>query len=159
VVVTAAFCWFFVTFGLLRSVQGPDLPSAMNPSVCLYLLMAGSPALVYLLPPRLTSVLWGAGSPLFVAPLSLASYREVRSGVLPFLKMQTGEGTLAIAATCLVATVVASAAGLWIWRYTVAHFDRFVGRPWRPGAKPNERPRVLTGRPERLQLPSTVARA
>jgi ABC-type Na+ efflux pump permease subunit len=165
VLVTAASCWFFLNIGMLASVKATDLAKAMNPSTGLYFLISFSVALVYLLPPRLGSVLWGAGSPPFVVLLSLASYRDFRDAVthsaapvLQSLNIHSGEGALAIVATCLVAIVVPALIGHCFWRYTVANFDRLVGRPWRKTSVTNGRVRARTARVEFAQLPSTVGR-
>jgi ABC-type transport system involved in multi-copper enzyme maturation permease subunit len=163
--VTAASCWFFLNIGMLASVKATDLARAMNPSSGLYFLITGSVAFVYLLPSRLGSVLWGAGSAPFAAFLSLASYRDFHDGVthsaapvLQALNIHSGEGAFAIVATCLAAIIVPASIGLWLWRYTVANFDRLVGRPWRKISVANGRVRARTARAEFAQLPSTVGR-
>ena len=45
--------------------------------------------------------------------------------------IETGEGPLRVAATCLIGIVAPMLGGFFIWRYATAHFDRLVGRPWR----------------------------
>ena len=48
---------------------------------------------------------------------------------LQWINIATGEGTLRVVATCLIAVVVPALGGLYYWRYTLAHFDRLIGRP------------------------------
>jgi hypothetical protein len=50
---------------------------------------------------------------------------------LHWIGIATGEGPLRVAATCLIGLVAPVLAGLFVWRYATAHFDRLVGRPWR----------------------------
>ena len=70
-------------------------------------LTTGSVVLPFLVPGRWSSVGLGAGSPPFVVWLSLVSYRDVRAAsryaVYPHLQwihLTTGEGPLAVVATC-----------------------------------------------------------
>ena len=81
----------------------------------------------------------GAGSSPFVNYISLVSYRDVRAALhyaayppLQWIGLHTGEGALWVVTTCLIAVVVPALGGLYYWRYTVAHFDRLIDRPWRP---------------------------
>ena len=81
-------------------------------------------------------MLLGAGSPPFVAFLSLVSYRDVRNAwhypVYPFLQwmhIETGEGPLVVVATCLIGVIVPAVAGFYLWHFSLNHFDRLIGRP------------------------------
>jgi hypothetical protein len=81
-------------------------------------------------------VLLGSVAPPFVTWLSLVSYRDVRNAshylTYPFLQWMhigTGEGALAVVATCLIGIIAPTLGGLCLWRYALAHFDRLIGRP------------------------------
>ena len=87
----------------------------------------------------------GAGSSLFVTWLSLLSYRDVRAALhysvypqIAWASIATGEGPLRVAATCLIGILAPAAAGWWIWRYSLANFDRLIGRPWKAESRPEE---------------------
>jgi hypothetical protein len=82
-------------------------------------------------------VLLGAGSPPFVAWLSLVSFRDVRNAwcfpvypALQWMQLHTGEGALLVAATCLIGIIAPAAGGLLLWRFALLHFDRLIGRPF-----------------------------
>jgi hypothetical protein len=135
--VTAASMWLMLAFGMLASVKARDMASATNQTLWPALLMASSGALPFLLPARCSSVLLGASSAPFVSFLSLMSYRDFRnafhypvSPLLQWMMISTGEGPLSIAATCLVAIMLSAVGGFYLWRYTAAHFDRLIGRPF-----------------------------
>ena len=93
-------------------------------------------ALPFLIPARFDSVLLGAGSHLFVGWMSLVSYSDVRAALhytvyppLEWMGIGTGEGPLWALAACFLGIVAPAVGGWWAWRYTIAHFDRLVGRP------------------------------
>jgi ABC-type transport system involved in multi-copper enzyme maturation permease subunit len=132
----AAWIWFCMTLGLLAALRSRDPATAGNVMLNLLGLPLVSVALPYLLPARLSSVLWGAGSWPFVTWLSLLSYRDVRAAVvypvyphLQWINLHTGEGPLPVIATCLIAMIAPLFGGLWTWRYLTRHFDRIIGRP------------------------------
>ena len=69
---------------------------------------------------------------------SLMSYGEAADALgsplnphTPRFGLVGGERPLIIFACWFIAIVGPSLGGLWAWRYTVAHFDRLVGRPHR----------------------------
>jgi ABC-type Na+ efflux pump permease subunit len=166
VLVTATSCWLSLNFALLASVKAPDVARAMNPTIGLFFLADALVAFIYLLPARIGSVFWGAGAPPFVALLALASYRDVHIGltdsavpILQWININSGEGPLAIVSLCLIAIIAQAFGGLWFWRYSVAHFDRLVGRPWRPASVANNGWRAQPTPAQLVQLPPTVARA
>jgi hypothetical protein len=78
-----------------------------------------------------------------LASLSLASYRELGGALhdqlyhpLLWFKINTGDGSLWVALACLIGIVAPALWGRWIWLYSIANFDRLVGRPWR--AEPSQ---------------------
>ena len=80
----------------------------------------------------------GAGSPPFVAWLSLVSYRDVRNAwqysvypALQWMHIDTARGALSVAATCLIGIIIPTVWGLYLWRDALANFDRLIGRPAR----------------------------
>jgi hypothetical protein len=134
----AAWTSLLLVLGLLVSVRAQDLAAATNRSVGLLMLSILSGLLPFLLPARMSSVLWGAGSTPFVTWLSLVSYRDVRAALhysaYPYLAwagIHTGEGMIAVLATCLLGILAPALGALWCWRYLIAHFDRLIGRPSR----------------------------
>jgi len=138
VIELAASTWFFLARGTLASVRAKDLATATGLSARLAILLTFSGAVPMLLPARLNSVLLGLGSLPFVSYLSLVSYRDVRAALhfpacpyLPWIGITTGEGTLRVVATCVIAIVAPALGGLYYWRYANAHFDRLIDRPWR----------------------------
>ena len=50
----------------------------------------------------------------------------------------TGEGPLAVVATCLIGIIVPAAFAIYLWRNALNHFDRAVGRPFRTAVAPAE---------------------
>jgi ABC-type Na+ efflux pump permease subunit len=136
VLVFGALIWLTLTFGIFISVGAKDLAVTTGPTMALLFFLTCAGALPLTLPVRLNSVLLGAGSPPFVAFLSLASYRDVRNAwsypAFPFLQwmnVATGEGPLRVAATCLLGVVIPTVAGFYLWRFSLNHFDRLIGRP------------------------------
>jgi hypothetical protein len=66
------------------------------------------------------------------------SYRDVRNLLyypayphLQWIGIDTGEGAVAVAATCVIGMIFPAVAGLLLWRGAVSQFDRLIGRPWR----------------------------
>jgi ABC-type transport system involved in multi-copper enzyme maturation permease subunit len=133
-----AWTWFLVACGLLCGLWAKGKARATEWSFSLALLLACSAALPFALPARFGSVLLGAGSPPFVIWLAQISYRDVRNALhypayphLDWIGIATGEGPLRSALTCLLGILAPTIAGLLVWRYAIAQFDRLVGRPWR----------------------------
>ena len=138
VLVVAALIWFMLVFGIYISIGAKDKAATTGPTMGLVFFLTGSVALPFLLPGRLNSVLLGAGSPPFVAFVSLVSYRDVRNAgqysvypLLQWMHIATGEGPLWVVATCLIGILIPAVAGFYLWRSSVTHFDRLIGRPWR----------------------------
>jgi hypothetical protein len=134
----AASLWLFTVWGVRASVEAKDQPTAAARGTSLAFLSLLFLALPFLLPGRINSVLFGAGSHPFVGWLSLASYREVRAALqgaayppLEWSGIRTGEGPLSVLATWLIGTLVPALGGWWAWRNAVDNFDRQVGRPWK----------------------------
>ena len=96
-----------------------------------------------LLPGGLNSVLWGAGSLPLMVWTSLLSYREVAVMLAdPFapthrcVGVPGGQMPMLVFTSWLIAIVGPILGGLWIRRYTLTHFDRLVGRPYRAAESP-----------------------
>ena len=145
-VVLAASTWFLSTWGIRAALRSIDPGKALSASLNLGLgLLLFSSVLPFLLPNRFSSVLLGSGSVPFILSLSLASYREMHAvftfapyPTLQWFEIKTGEGTLAVLATCMLGTIAPSLSGWLCWRYALADFDRLVGRPWRAGVLKDE---------------------
>jgi hypothetical protein len=138
VLVLAAWTWFMLALGLSIAIKAKDAGATTSSSLGLLFLMTGVGVLPFLLPPRSSSVLLGAGSPPFVAWLSLVSYRDVRNAwrfpiypALQWMHLHTGEGALSVAATCLIGVILPAVGGLLFWRLALLHFDRLIGRPFK----------------------------
>ena len=136
VLAMAAWTWFMLAFGLSIAMGAKDHAATTLSNLGLLFLLTGAGVLPFLLPSRWSSVLLGAGSPPFVAWLSLVSYRDVRNAwqfpvypALQWMHLDTGEGPLWAVATCLIGIIVPAAGGLFLWRHALAHFDRIIGRP------------------------------
>jgi ABC-type transport system involved in multi-copper enzyme maturation permease subunit len=144
VVLLAVAIWFVAALGTYASLVSRDTPQASNRALVPVVLLANSCAFCYL-PPRIATVLMGAGSAPFVNFLSLASYgdiREVMTGQETFsgleeLGLYTYEGPMRVLATCLFGTSGLAIAAAWLSRAAVMGFDRAVGRPER-ARKPRE---------------------
>jgi ABC-type transport system involved in multi-copper enzyme maturation permease subunit len=144
-VVTASWTWFFLVLGLHIGLTAKDMGASQSRTLGIVFLTTGALALPFLVPRRWSSVGMGAGSPPFVVWLSLVSYRDVRAAgryaIYPHLQwihLMTGEGPLAVVATCLIGIIVPVACGIYLWRNTLNHFDRAVGRPFRTANAANE---------------------
>jgi hypothetical protein len=138
--------WFVLAFGIYISVGAKDKTATTGPTMGLVFSLTGSGVLPFLLPGRLTSVFLGAGSPPFVAFVSLMSYRDVRNAgqyavypLLQWMNIATDEGPLRVAATCLFGILILAAAGLYVWRSSVNNFDRLIGRPIKASPVTTER--------------------
>jgi hypothetical protein len=132
----AAATAFYLMAGLLIALRAEDHRTAAGRNLSLVVLPIGSVLLPYLLPAAINSVLWGVASTPLVAWLSLASYRDVRcafqypiSPLLQCINIQTGEGIPAVVLTCTIACLATASGALWMWNYSLANFDRLVGRP------------------------------
>jgi ABC-type transport system involved in multi-copper enzyme maturation permease subunit len=131
--------WLFLSFGSRASVRTRTLDEGASHGVFLAVFLLATGVLPVLLPRQFSSVLLGAGSPSLVYWLSLASYHELHLALpgasyptLQWLGINTGEGPLRVLAACLVGIIGPALGGWWCWRSALAHFDRLVGRPWRP---------------------------
>jgi hypothetical protein len=138
VLVLAAWTWFMLAFGLSIAIKAKDAGATASSSLGVLFLMTGAGILPFLLPSRSSSVLLGAGSPPFVAWLSLVSFRDVRNAwrfpvypALQWMHLDTGEGALSVAATCLISIIAPAVGGLLLWRFALVHFDRLIGRPFK----------------------------
>jgi hypothetical protein len=134
----AAWIWLLLVFGMSSSIAATDTAATNNRFMGLFFLATGTLALPFLLPGIFNSVLLGAGSPPFVAWLSLVSYRDVRNACqysvypgLQLMQIDTREGALSVAATCLIGIIVPATWGLYLWREALAKFDRRIGRPYK----------------------------
>jgi hypothetical protein len=141
--VMAAWTWFMLAFGLSIAMGAKDPGATTLSSLGLLSLSTGVGVLPFLLPSRWNSVLLGAGSPPFVAWLSLVSYRDVRNArhfpvypALQWMHLDSGEGPLWVVATCLIGIIVPAVGGLFLWRFALAHFDRRIGRPCKEAPAP-----------------------
>jgi ABC-type Na+ efflux pump permease subunit len=148
---TAATTWFFLARGTLVSARANDLASATGQSARLAILLTCSGIVPFLLPGRLNSVLLGTGSLPVVSYISLVSYRDVRAALhfsayppLQWIRIATGEGALWVVLTGVIAIVVPALGGFYYWRYANAHFDRLIGRPWRPVVQDEKGPGLLS---------------
>jgi ABC-type transport system involved in multi-copper enzyme maturation permease subunit len=150
VLLLAALVWCVLAFGIYISVGAKDKAATTGPTMGLVFFLTGSAALPFLLPGRLSSVVLGAGSPPFVSFLSLLSYRDVRNAgyfpvypLLQWMNIATDEGPLIVAATCLIGIMILAVAGFYLWRSSVTHFDRLIGRPFKTTPATTERVAVV----------------
>ena len=142
-IASTAFC---LMFGLVVALQVKDRKDAMGRNMALVLLPIVSAALPYLLPAGISSVLWGAASTPFVTWLCLASHREIHSAFVAsnfdqaanWIGLNTGASPLLTALTCLLAILAPALCAWRMWKYAVANFDRFVGRPWKNPRAPRD---------------------
>jgi hypothetical protein len=134
----AASAWLMAVFGVLGSIRAEKAEAAVGQGLVLTLILTGSGVLPLLLPAGLNSVLWGAGSLPFMLWTSLVSNRDLAVAVAsplnphaPRIGLSGGEMPILLFSSWLIAIIGPFLGGLWTWRYTVAHFDRLVGRPFR----------------------------
>src|SRR5262249_33578519 len=135
----AASAWMMAVLGVLGSIRAEkaELASGQGALVALGLMLMGT--LPLLLPVGLNSVLWGSASLPFMLWTSLVSYREFtaalgspfRANLHHWMGLLGGQRPMLIVAAWLVAIVGPGLIGLRTWRYTIRHFDRLVGRPYR----------------------------
>jgi ABC-type transport system involved in multi-copper enzyme maturation permease subunit len=158
ILVQAASTWWLLTMGTLsavRSIERAERDGGRGDSVAvaasrglggMLLLPLGSAVLPFLLAGPLGSVVWGALSPPFMLWLVLVSWREMRSSLrepiypcLAWIGTTLRDTPLTVGAALLIGIGVPALWGYRNWRYTVANFDRLVGRPWREIAAAPER--------------------
>jgi ABC-type Na+ efflux pump permease subunit len=133
--VVAAWTWLMLAYGTSASIAAKDKATPSSRLVLLFFLTFGMLAVSFLLP-RMSTVLLGAGSPAFVAWLSLVSHRDLRNALhypvypaLQWMHINTQESFSSVAATCLIGIIIPSLWGLYLWRGALANFDRLIGRP------------------------------
>jgi ABC-type transport system involved in multi-copper enzyme maturation permease subunit len=134
----AAWTWLLLVIGLRASIRCRDPAAATNGALSLMWLPLASGVLPFVLPTRASSVLFGTGSVPFVTWLSLVSYRDVRAALhfptyphLAWAGIASGEGLLAVLATCVLGILVPAFAGRWGWKSAIEEFDCLIGRPCR----------------------------
>jgi ABC-2 family transporter protein len=138
ILILAASSWLMATCGILGSIRTEKAQDGVGQWMLLVIILSCTGMLPLLLPAGLNSVLWGVGSSPLMIWTSLMSYGEAAAALTSPLNPHTprfglvgGERPLIVFACWLIAIVGPSLGGLWAWRYTVAHFDRLVGRPIR----------------------------
>jgi hypothetical protein len=50
---------------------------------------------------------------------------------LQWIHLDTGEGALSVAATCLIGVILPAVGGILLWRFALVRFDRLIGRPFK----------------------------
>ena len=132
--------WFMVAWGILCAIKTRNAWLATHPSIGFAYLLVGTVALPMLLPAGINSVLLGSVSSPFVLWLAEFSYRDIRNALhypayphLQWIGIETREGPLRVMATCLAGSSSRSWQGRSSGAMPSAHFDRLIGRPWRPG--------------------------
>ncbi len=130
--------WFMIAWGMFCAIRARVAELATLPGIGLAYLLLGTAVLPFFLPTSISSVLIGSGSSSFVLWLAEFSYRDLRNALhypaypqLQWIGIETGEGLLRVAMTCLIGIVSPVLGGLFVWQCATAHFDRLVGRPWR----------------------------
>jgi hypothetical protein len=136
--VVAAWTWLMLVSGMSISIVANDMATSNSRTLGLTFVSIGTIALPFLLPGRIGSVLWGAGSAPFCTWLSLVSYRDVRNAwqypvypALQWMHIETREGHVAVAATCLFGIIIPIMWGSYLWIDALANFDRRIGRPFK----------------------------
>jgi len=129
---------FYLVAGLLAALQATDHATAAGRGLGLVVIPISSAFLPFFLPAAAASIAWGFASTPLIAWLSLVTYREAsiawQSPVYPlfhWVGFDWGDGTLMVVLTCAVAIIAPALGGRWIWNYSLANFDRMVGRPCR----------------------------
>jgi hypothetical protein len=145
-VVLAVSGWFAVALGALASLRATDQAQVSAVAMWPLLALIFSAGACYA-PGRLGSVLWGAGSPPFLAWLAPVSYRDIRdataAGTFPYLEtmgLATGEGAGRVLATYAIGIIGLALGAAWLVRRAERHFDRAVGRPDREGQPGKDSP-------------------
>ena len=117
--VVAAWTWLMLVFGMSISIAAKDMAATTNRTMGLVFLTTGTSLFPSFCRRMMNSVLLGAGSPPFVAWLSLVSYRDVRNAwqysvypALQWMQIDTREGPLSVAATCLLGIIIPTVWGL-----------------------------------------------
>ena len=135
----SAWLWFFLAIGVLIGIRMKGVGPGNGSVVGLVGLLPWTVALPFLWPSAMRTVFLGAASLPFTLALSLISWREARIATrfaeyppLHWIGLHTGEGVIPVIATCAIGMVLPALLGFITWRYAIAHFDRLVGRPWRP---------------------------
>ncbi len=133
--------WFMIAWGLLCAIKARVAELAAIPGISLAYLLTFAALLPFFLPARVSSVLLGSLTSPLVLWLAEFSYRDLRNALhypafphLHWIGIETGEGPLRVAATCLIGIIAPALGGLFVWRHALAHFDRLAGRPWRKDA-------------------------
>ena len=146
---------FFLVAGLLAALRVEDHATAASRGLGLVILPLGSGILPFLLPAGIGSIAWGVASTPLVTWLSLVSYREMsyawQYAVYPLFRwtgLNLGDGSMPVLLTCFAGIVAPALGARWIWNYSVANFDRLVGRPW------TKEPESFV--PELLRVPANV---
>jgi ABC-type transport system involved in multi-copper enzyme maturation permease subunit len=134
----AASVWLLTNCGVLGSIQATRAENSAAQGVTVPTLLIFTGVLPLLLPVGLNSVLWAVGSTPMIVWTSLVSCGEFSRAVADPLNPRYlwygqlgGQMPLLVFASWLISIVGAALAGLWVRRYTLAHFDRLVGRPFR----------------------------
>jgi ABC-type transport system involved in multi-copper enzyme maturation permease subunit len=149
--IMAASTAVYMLFGLMAALHVKDPRDAGARNLGLTFLPIASAALPFLLPAGISSVLWGSAATPFVIWLALASAREVHVALtqpvypaLLWIKLDTAGGPLAAGLTCLIGIAAPALLACWMWKHSVANFDRWVGRPWRNhAAEPDQTPAAV----------------
>ncbi len=130
---------FYLVVGLLAALKASDQHATTGGrALGLVILPISSAFLPFCLPAAVASIAWGVASTPLIAWLSLVSYREAsiawHSPVYPlfhWVGFDWGDGTLMVVLTCAIAIIAPALLARWIWNYSLANFDRMVGRPHR----------------------------
>lgn len=135
----AAAAWLMAVLGVLGSIQAAKVQEATGQGLLHSLILTFTGVLPLLLPLGLNSVAWGVGSLPLMLWTTLMSPREAALALaapldsrMPRVGLVGGEMPVVPFACWAVAIVGPALGGWWVWRYTVRHFDRLVGRPFRP---------------------------
>jgi ABC-type Na+ efflux pump permease subunit len=143
----ASWTWLMLVCGTRTSIVAKDRAEMSAHFMILFFITSSALFVPYLLPASMNSVVFAAGSPPFVAWLSLVSYRDIRNAshypvypVLQWIRINTHESPLVVAATCLLSISIPAVWGYSLWRSALANFDRLIGRPCRPSPTAGDQP-------------------
>ena len=138
ILMLASLTAFYLVVGQLAALRVEDQARASGRVLLLVILPICSGLLPFFLPKAISSIAWGTVSPPLVSYLALVSYREVssawQSAVYPPLEwvgLNSGDSCFTVVMTCVIGIVAPALGARWIWNYSVANFDRLVGRPTR----------------------------